>query len=152
MEANEVTGSCANGVCTVHGPSGKSEYSEVFEKFVPAFFAGAQVKQTFPRTCYDPMLYTPENMKFRKFQTQHHPNKHETRTVSRSLNINANMHTHRLIAHAQLHARTRANTYTYTKTHARTHSHIHTNTNTNKHTHAQTSTHSQKKTHTHTHT
>jgi len=42
MDENEVTGTCANGVCTVHGPGGKAEYSEVFEKFVPAFFAGAQ--------------------------------------------------------------------------------------------------------------
>lgn len=42
MHENEVTGTCANGVCTVHGPHGKSEYSEVFEQFVPAFFAGAQ--------------------------------------------------------------------------------------------------------------
>lgn len=43
IEENEVTGTCANGVCTVHGPGGKAEYSEVFEEFVPAFFAGAQV-------------------------------------------------------------------------------------------------------------
>jgi len=42
MDENEVTGTCANGVCTVHGPGGKAEYSEVFEEFVPAFFAGAQ--------------------------------------------------------------------------------------------------------------
>merc|ERR1719183_2694479 len=42
MNENEVTGTCANGVCTVHGPAGKAEYSEVFEEFVPAFFAGAQ--------------------------------------------------------------------------------------------------------------
>ena len=36
---NVVAGTCANGVCTVHGPNGKAEYSEVFEQFVPAFFA-----------------------------------------------------------------------------------------------------------------
>lgn len=47
MDENEVTGTCANGVCTVHGPGGKAEYSEVFEKFVPAFFAGAQVTHHF---------------------------------------------------------------------------------------------------------
>jgi hypothetical protein len=46
MNENEVTGTCANGVCTVHGPAGKAEYSEVFEEFVPAFFAGAQVFRT----------------------------------------------------------------------------------------------------------
>ena len=40
---NVVAGTCANGVCTVHGPNGKAEYSEVFEQFVPAFFAGGQV-------------------------------------------------------------------------------------------------------------
>mmetsp|Transcript_48635 Transcript_48635/g.121428 ORF Transcript_48635/g.121428 Transcript_48635/m.121428 type:complete len:323 (+) Transcript_48635:53-1021(+) len=38
---NENAGTCANGMCTVHGEGG-GEYSEVFEKFVPEFFAGAQ--------------------------------------------------------------------------------------------------------------
>jgi hypothetical protein len=42
IEETDVTGTCENGVCTVHGPGGKAEYSEVFEEFVPAFFAGAQ--------------------------------------------------------------------------------------------------------------
>ena len=52
IEENEVTGTCANGVCTVHGPTGKAEYSEVFEEFVPAFFAGAQV-MTFQSVNYN---------------------------------------------------------------------------------------------------
>ena len=39
---HEVSGTCSNGMCTVHGPGGSGEYSEVFEEFVPAFFAGAQ--------------------------------------------------------------------------------------------------------------
>jgi len=55
MDENEVTGTCANGVCTVHGPGGKAEYSEVFEEFVPAFFAGAQVcHSTYSRAAAQP--------------------------------------------------------------------------------------------------
>lgn len=41
---------CVSGTCTIHGPNGVGEYSEVFERFVPAFFAGASVELPSPRT------------------------------------------------------------------------------------------------------
>jgi len=133
MEENEVTGSCANGVCTVHGPSGKSEYSEVFEKFVPAFFAGAQVKQTFPSACYNPTR------------------KHEIQKVSNTTSPKHTRNTHCLSlpkhkckhAHTQTHSpRTIARTYT------RKHIQIHKDTCT----HSFTLTHKYKHKQTHTST
>eukprot|EP00285_Hemiselmis_virescens_P006833 CAMPEP_0173385764 /NCGR_PEP_ID=MMETSP1356-20130122/8362_1 /TAXON_ID=77927 ORGANISM="Hemiselmis virescens, Strain PCC157" /NCGR_SAMPLE_ID=MMETSP1356 /ASSEMBLY_ACC=CAM_ASM_000847 /LENGTH=298 /DNA_ID=CAMNT_0014341705 /DNA_START=24 /DNA_END=917 /DNA_ORIENTATION=+ len=41
LSDNENAGTCSNGMCTVHGEDG-GEYSEIFEQFVPEFFAGAQ--------------------------------------------------------------------------------------------------------------
>ena len=41
LEDNADAGTCSNGMCTVHGEGG-GEYSEIFEQFVPEFFAGAQ--------------------------------------------------------------------------------------------------------------
>jgi hypothetical protein len=41
LEDNANAGTCKNGMCTVHGEGG-GDYSEIFEQFVPEFFAGAQ--------------------------------------------------------------------------------------------------------------